>query len=134
MTAPMPKDLKKLYERVKKAHPSMGWAWALPLFERIAQLEAANKELENRHVTFLVQGGAVVMKTDYDKLEAAKGKLERRIKDYIDLLCPRCKRGDKLYREPSTANYTHVLGGNYCSASDAHKAFRTEPLSSEGQS
>ena len=36
----MPKDLKTLYERVRNSHREMGWLWTLPLFERIARLEA----------------------------------------------------------------------------------------------
>ena len=44
----IPEDLKALHERVKKAHKSFGWSWALPLFDRIstltAQLDAAKAE------------------------------------------------------------------------------------------
>jgi len=36
----IPEDLKEQYERVKRSHPSMGWLWTLPLFERIADLAA----------------------------------------------------------------------------------------------
>jgi len=36
----IPEDLRKQYERVKGSHPSMGWLWTLPLFERIADLAA----------------------------------------------------------------------------------------------
>lgn len=38
--AKVPEDLREQYERVKRSSPQMGWRFALPLYERIATLEA----------------------------------------------------------------------------------------------
>lgn len=40
--------------------------------QEIERLKAENKVLDERHVTFIVQGGAVVMKAEYDKLKGER--------------------------------------------------------------
>jgi len=49
------------------------------LEKRIAELTAKCKELDERHVRFMVEGGPVVMSADYDKLQATCSELRARI-------------------------------------------------------
>lgn len=72
----------------------------------------------------------VVRLSDHAKrvreLEEALREIRCRIETMIGTVCKRCERGDQLFVEPSTGNYTHSLGGNYCDAHTFHSLLNTE--------